>query len=129
MGNFMIVGLGGFIGAFSRYGVSQLLLRFWPALAVGSFPIGTFFVNGVGSFIIGVAAAVFTKTGAMGSPMQIFIMIGILGGFTTFSSFSLESVNLILQSKMGLASAYILGSVLVCLLGVYLGKVVGGLLA
>lgn len=126
MANYIIVGLGGFIGAFSRYGISQLFLRTWPTVAGGAFPISTFIVNGVGSFLIGVVATVLAKNGALESPLQLFIMVGILGGFTTFSAFSLETVNLILQSKMGLAGIYILASIIICLLGVYLGKVVGG---
>lgn len=125
MVNFLIVGLGGFVGAVSRYGTGQIFAKILPVVTAGSFPISTFFVNGVGSFIIGMMASVFAKNGGMGSFMQLFIMVGILGGFTTFSSFSLETVNLILQNKWGVASIYIVASMVVCLVGVYFGKCLG----
>lgn len=117
--NVLAVGAGGFIGAISRYSLGQLSKFIAPNLA---FPLGTFLANIIGAFLIGMAFQFFTKQSLMGSPMQLFIMVGIMGGFTTFSSFSLETVNLISGGRFGLAAIYAVSSVLICLFGVWLGK-------
>lgn len=119
--NVLAVGAGGCIGAVLRYGLGQISKAIVPGWA---FPIGTFLANIIGAFCIGMCFQFFTKQESMGSPMQLFIMVGVLGGFTTFSSFSLETVNLIIGGRFGLAAVYAVGSVLVCLLGVWLGKTV-----
>ncbi len=117
--NLLAVGAGGFIGAILRYSLGLGSKFIAPEIA---FPLGTFLANIIGAFFIGVAFEIFTKYELMGSTMQLFIMVGIMGGFTTFSSFSLETVNLISSGRFGLAVIYAMASVLVCLISVWLGK-------
>ncbi len=87
-----------------------------------SFPIGTLLVNIVGAFIIGVLSEFAYKVTPIDSSLYVFITIGILGGFTTFSSFSLESVNMLEAGRVVAGVAYILASVMLSLGGVLLGK-------
>ncbi|QHI72745.1 fluoride efflux transporter CrcB [Aminipila terrae] len=121
IGNILAVGAGGFLGSVLRYLFGQLSKFIAPGLM---FPVGTFLVNILGAFFIGIAFEFFSKQGLMGSTMQLFIMVGIMGGFTTFSSFSLETVNLISSGRLGLAFIYAAGSVFICLVGVWLGKTI-----
>ena len=113
------VALGGAIGSLGRYWCSGLVAR-W----VGeTFPWGTLFVNVVGSFLIGL---IFTITGPDGrvlistGPRQ-FMLVGVMGGFTTFSSFSLQTLNLMQDGEWLWAAGNIAISVSLCLLGVWLG--------
>lgn len=121
----IFVGIGGALGAMCRFGTGELAKRVAPSAV---FPIATLTVNILGSFLIGLAAVWFGRHDAMGSNAQLFIMTGVMGGFTTFSSFSLETVNLIGSGRTGLAAANVLISVAVCLLGVWLGKSTGNAL-
>ena len=120
--NVIAVGAGGFIGAVLRYGAGVLCKN--PAMATG-FPVATFCVNVLGSFLIGLASAYFIKQGNPGGPLQLFIMVGVMGGFTTFSSFSLETINMLTDGRMGMAAANVLLSVGLCLLGVWAGRLAG----
>ena len=113
------VAVGGAVGSLGRYWCSGLVAR-W----VGeTFPWGTLFVNVVGSFLIGL---VFTITGPDGrilistGPRQ-FMLVGVFGGFTTFSSFSLQTLNLIQDGEWLWAAGNVAISVSLCLLGVWLG--------
>ena len=113
------VALGGAIGSLGRYWCSGLVAR-W----VGeTFPWGTLFVNVVGSFLIGL---VFTITGPDGrilistGPRQ-FMLVGVFGGFTTFSSFSLQTLNLMQDGEWLWAAGNVAMSVSLCLVGVWLG--------
>ncbi len=122
--SFLYVGLGGFLGAVTRYSVGLLASKYFPNTAL---PLGTISVNVIGSFLIGILFAYLQKslptdTNLMNHGAYLFLVTGILGGFTTFSAFSLETVNLISQGKTMLGALYILLSVALCLLGVWLGK-------
>lgn len=97
------VALGGAIGAVLRYGTGMLAVR----LAGSGFPWGTLTVNLLGSFLMGMAFAILGPR----APGGLFLMTGVLGGFTTFSAFSLETVALIERGAPGLAAAYVLASV------------------
>ncbi len=103
---FIYVTCGGFIGAALRYVVSITLL----------FPYGTLAVNIIGSFVMGVAFVVLTAKGA--DRMIVFAMTGVLGGFTTFSAFSLDTFKLIEDGRMIFAGGYILASVILSLAAV-----------
>lgn len=103
----LLVALGGAIGAGARHIVNLSAMR---AFGLG-FPVGTLFVNVVGSFAMGLAAGYFAFRGEGGMALRLFLMTGILGGFTTFSAFSLETVLLFERGQVGLAALYVVGSV------------------
>ena len=116
------VALGGAIGASLRFGVGVWTLRaFGPG-----FPVGTMLVNIVGSFAMGLAAVVMLHRfpGAWGAYAP-FVMTGVLGGFTTFSAFSLDALNLIESGRMMNALIYILGSVALSIGGLFAGLTLG----
>lgn len=121
---FLYVGLGGFFGSVLRYFMGIFLAS---AFAV-SFPFSTFIINSSGSFLIGLLSAFLVNLGLYEQVYKPFLIIGLLGGFTTFSSFSLETLNLIESARLFHAIAYILSSVIVCLIFVYLGKNIGELM-
>ncbi len=117
----LLVGAGGAIGAMARYGVPVALGRVWPM----SFPLGTLTVNVVGSAAMGVLIGILARTvPQMSNEIRLFVAIGILGGFTTFSSFSLDTITLIERGALTQAMLYIALSVVVCLAGLYLGLLV-----
>jgi len=106
---FFYAACGGAIGAALRYLVSITLL----------FPFGTLAVNVIGSFIMGAAFVILTAKGA--DRMIVFAMTGVLGGFTTFSAFSLDTFKLIEQGRMLFAGGYVLASVALSLVAVFGG--------
>ena len=111
----LYVALGGAIGSALRYLAGLGILRFHA----GGFPINTLCVNVVGSFLIGIIFVLVThKNLPIG---QLFFVTGILGGFTTFSAFSLETLTLIERGEMMHAAVYVLLSVFLSLLAVALG--------
>ncbi len=97
--------LGGAVGAALRYLTSTMFAR-----APGNFPYATLSVNVIGGFAMGILAA-FVLRGSASEGLRLFIGVGILGGFTTFSAFSLESFQMIERGQMGLAAGYALASV------------------
>jgi fluoride exporter len=109
------------------------MARFWMAEAVAAltglaFPWGTLAINIIGSFVIGLAFALSGPGGrfeTVPTDMRIFVMVGLCGGFTTFSSFSLQTLLLLQSGEVVRAGAYILGSVALCLLFVWLGALLG----
>ena len=94
----LLIALGGAIGSVSRYGLGGLVYRFFGSV----FPWGTLAVNLIGSLIIGFLWAAFERA-AVGPNMRMFVFIGILGGFTTFSSYTLETFNLLHAGETRLA--------------------------
>jgi CrcB protein len=119
----LAVALGSALGGVARYGLSGLVARSFGE----TFPWGTLIVNVLGSFLIGVVA---TLTGPDGrvlvSPVtRQFWMPGIFGGFTTFSSFSLQTLSLAQDGEWMRAGANVVLSVVVCLLAVWLGSTLG----
>jgi CrcB protein len=111
---------GGALGAVSRYGVSVVVNSFYT----GSFPWGTFCVNGAGSFLIGFLFSVFDAL-AVPAQMRLFAITGFLGGFTTFSSYSLETMNLLLGGNIKSALLNVLANNGACLVFVFLGIMSG----
>jgi CrcB protein len=110
---FFIVFLGGGLGAALRHGVNLVAAR-----ALGtSFPWGTFTVNIVGSLIMGLMAAWFAFGSAPSQHWRLFLTTGILGGFTTFSTFSLDTAVLYERGQLGLAAVYVVVSVAAGLAG------------
>jgi fluoride exporter len=117
----LLVFVGGGIGSVCRYAMATALQRSLP----GPFPVGTFFVNLLGCFVIGLVGALGLERAAIPPQARIFIMVGILGGFTTFSSFAWESLGLLTVRDLLRASLYVGGSVFCGLLGAFLGRAIG----
>jgi fluoride exporter len=101
--NILLVGFGGFIGSICRFLISALL----AAPTSLSFPYGTFLVNLLGCFIIGLIFALSERSNILSPEFRIFLTAGFCGGFTTFSAFSLESIQLAQASNLGVAGLYI----------------------
>jgi CrcB protein len=122
MGLYIWIAIGSALGGISRYACSGLSAR----LIGETFPWGTFLVNVVGSFIIGFFATLTEPDGRfyMSSTTRQFVMTGFCGGFTTFSSFSLQTLNLIHDGEMVRAGANIGASVVCCLIAVWAGYLV-----
>ncbi len=108
---------GGGIGASLRYALSIWV----DQRLVASFPWGTLLVNFVGSFLIGLLVSGLDQRGLTSPALRLFLITGVLGAFTTFSTFSLETVRLIDAGRLSLAAANMAGSVLVCLLAAIAG--------
>ncbi len=111
-----LIGVGSFIGGAGRY----LLSLFLQQRLVSNFPIGTLTVNILGCFFIGVIFGISEK-GNMSDEWRLFLATGILGGFTTFSAFSYESVNLIRSNELFYALLYIGASLLFGILATFIG--------
>ena len=116
--------LGSALGGLCRFVVGQLFLqRFGPG-----FPYGTLFINVSGSFLIGIVAELAaTRALGMGPLARVFLATGFLGGFTTFSAFSLDMLTLAEDGAMLLAAVYGLGSVALGFLAAYFGQVLARL--
>ncbi|WP_266204309.1 fluoride efflux transporter CrcB [Pontibacter kalidii] len=112
----LVVGAGSFIGGVLRY----LLTLFIQSRATVAFPFGTLGVNLIGCFLMGLVFELIAK-GDMPGEWRPFLATGILGGFTTFSAFSLESVSLLQAEQYGQAILYILASVVLGLLATFAG--------
>ena len=121
---YLWVALGGALGSVARYACAALGVRVFGA----AFPWSTLFVNVTGSIVIGVLAALATADAKplVTGDARAFLMIGVLGGFTTFSSFSLETLNLARAGQLAAAGWNVAGSVVLCLVGVGLGYLAGG---
>ena len=115
--------LGSGLGGLLRFRCSGLVARAFGE----TFPWGTLLVNVTGSFLIGLYAIVTGPDGRLlvGSTARQFVMIGVFGGYTTFSSFSLQTLNLARDGQWGLAAANIILSLALCLGGVWLGFAAG----
>lgn len=109
------IAAGGAVGALARYGVMVLAAQLWG----GAFPWGTLTVNVVGSFILGVLIEAFALVWSAGEGVRAFLVVGMLGAFTTFSTFSLDVVTLYERGAMAAAAAYVLASVILSVLAVF----------
>ncbi len=114
IGTVIQVALGGAIGAVLRFGAGQVALRWLGA----GFPYGTLGVNLIGSFLMGIA---FVALSEGRGPMAPFVMTGILGGFTTFSAFSLDTIALFERGAVGLAGIYVMASVVLSIAALLVG--------
>ncbi len=112
----LLVGLGGFCGAVARYLVSGLMLK-----VSAEFPWGTLVVNVLGSFLLGFLMALVTETLAISPNERLFLAIGFLGSFTTFSTFIYETNSLLDEGELLLAGSNILASLLCGFFGLRLG--------
>ncbi|HXF99846.1 MAG TPA: fluoride efflux transporter CrcB [Bacteroidota bacterium] len=121
--NLALVFLGGGIGAVARYVLQGLVYRFLPA----SFPYGTVAVNIVGSFLIGFLMSAFEDRFLVSPELRIFLTVGVLGGFTTFSSFSYETLMILREGSYILSLINIAANVILCLIAAWLGSALGKL--
>ncbi len=113
----IIVGIGGSIGAVCRY-----LIGLIPLKEGCVFPIKTFIINAAGCFLIGMIAALAVKTNWLNPKAVLFLKVGICGGFTTFSSFALETGGLIEDGRMNIAVLYAVLSVAAGVIAVFAGQ-------
>jgi CrcB protein len=115
------VAIGSALGGMARFALTLGL----PPLVGASFPWATLLINILGSFVIGWFGTLSAPGGRYAGfyDTRAFVMVGVCGGFTTFSSFSLQTFELLQRGETLRASGYIIGSVLLCLLGVWLGIV------
>ena len=114
---FVIVFLGGGLGAALRHGVNLAAAR----LLGSAFPYHTLIENVTGSLIMGLLAGIFAFRGGLSQHWQLFLTTGILGGYTTFSAFSLDAALLYERGAIGLAALYVLASVLLAIGGLFAG--------
>ena len=114
---YLIVFAGAGIGGALRHGVNVGAVKLFGY----GFPFGTLIVNVLGSFLIGLFAGWFAFRPGVPQDMRLFLTTGILGGFTTFSAFSLDAALLIERNAYALAAAYLLGSVTASLVALFLG--------
>lgn len=118
----LLILLGGGIGSLCRYWMSMTIFY----LLGRAFPYGTLAVNVLGSFLMGLLAIILVERfQAHTEYLRLFLLMGILGGFTTFSAFSIETFYFLEAGEMGKAIAYILASVFFCLIAVSAGALVG----
>lgn len=114
----LLVGLGGALGAIARYGAGVLFTR----AGITGFPWATMTVNITGSFAMGLLIGWLAHATPANQPeLRLFVAVGVLGGFTTFSAFSLDVVTLIERHDYGPAAAYVLASVTVSILALFAG--------
>src|SRR5579859_5451924 len=116
----MIIALGGAAGSVARYGVQVYVYKLYPFI----FPIGTFLVNILGCLLIGIIYGLSEKGNLLTPELRMLLTTGFCGGFTTFSTFAYENVNLLSRSDFPYAGIYTLGSVILGIAGVYLGILV-----
>ncbi len=118
---YLVIGLGGFLGANVRYFVAG-----WAAQRFGTiFPYGTFIINLSGSFLLGLFMAFLQEQTFIHPNYRLFFSIGFLGAYTTFSTFTYESLRLLQDGSIFLGLVNLLGSVAIGLLGVFIGFILG----
>ena len=115
--NYLLVFLGGGLGSMLRHTVNVICPRFLGT----HFPFHTFIINITGSTIMGLIAGYLAFIGEAAQSWRLFLMTGVLGGYTTFSAFSLDAGLLYERGEFGLAALYVVGSVLLSLIGLFAG--------
>ena len=121
------VAIGGAIGSVARFWLTEASAKLWG----GEFPWGTVIANITGSFLIGLIAAlpVMGPRDVLGPMGRQFLMVGIMGGYTTFSSFSLQTLTMVQHGHLAKAALNIGGSVVLCLIAVAAGYALGAILS
>jgi fluoride exporter len=117
MSLWLIIGLGGFVGAILRYWISS-----WIQSGFLTFPLGTLVVNFIGSLLLALIMYASEYRGLFDEEVRVFLTIGVLGSFTTMSAFSFESMKLLEQSEHMMFGLNLIGTLSLCLLAIYLGK-------
>ena len=122
--NLLIIGSGGFIGSIARYLVSQMNL----SVSFYSIPVGTLIVNVIGCFLIGFLTGIAEKSMILTTEWRLFLMVGICGGFTTFSAFANENLMLMHNGQVLTVLLYTALSIFLGFLAVYIGYIMTNLL-
>ena len=117
----IFIAVGGAVGAVLRYLTSVTVYAFMGR----GFPYGTLFVNVSGSMLMGLLSVMMLERLDLGPELRAAVLVGVLGSFTTFSTFSIETLNLLEQGEMVRATANIVLSVLLCLVAVWSGVLIG----
>ena len=117
MKNILLVGLGGGLGSITRYLCQKWAYAIYPH----HFPWGTFAVNMIGCFLIGIFWGISFRSFESNESWKLFLMVGLCGGFTTFSAFTLEGIGLIREQRLLLFFSYVAASVVLGLLSTYMG--------
>jgi len=113
----LLIGAGGFLGSVLRYLAQQSIQKFFDT----SYPLGTMFVNIVGCFVIGIMYSVWERGSLISGEWRLFFTVGLCGGFTTFSSFALDNLNLLKDWGILYLALYTGGSVFLGVLAAFLG--------
>ena len=113
----LVVGIGGFLGASARYLLGGAIYRWLPA----TFPWATFVINATGCFGIGLVVALAEERMVLGPTIRLFLTVGVLGGYTTFSSFGYETMVLVREGSFGAAAFNVLAQVALGLFAVWAG--------
>jgi CrcB protein len=115
------IGAGGALGSVARYLLDAWVQRFVP----GSFPAGILVVNALGSFLLGLAMTLFEARGTLESTLRLTLAAGVLGGFTTYSSFNYQTLDFLRRGQWWTGSLNLVATVVLCLVAGALGLVVG----
>jgi CrcB protein len=122
--NYFLVSAGAAIGGALRFGISSYIQRHISII----FPYGTLVVNVVGTFLLGIIMFYLNEKELIGNEFRLFLTVGFCGGFTTFSTFSYETLTLFRDSEFGLAIYNVLLNVILCLVGLYLAYLLSKLI-
>ena len=120
MGKLVYIGAGGFIGAVLRYLISSYVQDMSKSTGI---PYGTLAVNVLGSFIIGVLFFFIESKGAFSPETRAFVLVGMLGALTTFSTFSIETLNLLIEGAIPQAFINLTANIILCLSAVWAGRI------
>lgn len=118
---YIYVGLAGAVGALARYGLGMMIDSIGPS----AFPVSTLLINLSGSFLLGWLTHMFLRTGKLSPQFVTIVGTGMIGSFTTFSTFSVETIRLLDESRIGLALLYVFLSITLGLGSSWLGYRVG----
>jgi len=120
LSNYLIIGLGGFLGAVARYTVALWVGQKWGR----TFPLGTFVVNISGSFLISLLMSLFTERFMVSPQVRLFLVVGFIGAYTTFSTFEYETGNLLKDGEWSIALANVILSVIAGFVALKLGELI-----
>ena len=111
---FMIIGLGGAIGAMLRFAIAAWAIQRFESVMPTAALLGTFIANAIGALLIGVLFVVITEKALIAESWRPLLVVGFLGALTTFSTFSIEALGLLQQGEWLTAMVYVVGSVIIC---------------